>query len=178
MVNRSGCVAALIVAMAATSASVNAGQAAKPGPTAPPLTLRAACEGEGQAATLRVRVDNRGDRDTAVVLGKLVGNNQIKVVDSLVVMAIRLATGANEDFPFINPQHAMLTGRTSPWIETIRAGQTYEIEAPVRFFISRLNYSLLEPLGIPGTRLLLEARPAGSAKVWTGTIETMIDPCP
>lgn len=170
--------AAVIVAIAATGASVIAGQAAKPAPSAPPLTLRAACEGEGEAAILRVRVDNRSDRDTAVVLGRLVGNDQTRVVDSLVVMAIRLATGANEDFPFINPKHAMLTGRTAPWIETIRAGQTYEIEAPVRFFISRLNYSLLEPLGIPGTRLLLEARPAGSAKVWTGTIETMIEPCP
>jgi hypothetical protein len=171
-------VAALIVAFAATSASVIAGQTAKPGPAAPPLTLRAACEGEGQAAVIRVRVDNHSDRDTAVVLGKLVGNDQTRVIDSLVVMAIRLATGANEDFPFINPKHAMLTGKTAPWIETIRAGKTYEIEAPVRFFISRLNYSLLEPLGVGGTRLLLEARPAGSAKVWTGTIETMIEPCP
>jgi hypothetical protein len=171
-------VAALIVALAATSAAALAGQAAKPGPTAPPLALHAACEGEGEAAILRVRVENRSDRDTAVLLGRLVGNDQTRVVDALVVMAIRLATGANEDFPFINPKHAMLTGRTTPWIETIRAGQTYEIEAPVRFFISRLNYSLLEPLGVGGTRMLLEARPAASAKVWTGTIETMIEPCP
>ncbi len=178
MLSGGGRVAALFVAMAAATASAMAGQAAKPGPTAPPLALRAACEGEGQAAILRVRIDNRSDRDTAIVLGRLVGNDQTRVVDALVVMAIRLATGANEDFPFINPKHAMLTGRTAPWIETIRAGQTYEIEAPVRFFISRLNYSLLEPLGIPGTRLLLEARPAASAKVWTGTIETMIEPCP
>lgn len=169
---------ALIVAIAAASASVLAGQTAKTDPAAPPFTLRAVCEGQGEAAIIRVRVDNRSDRDTAVVLGKLVGNDQTRVVDSLVVMAIRLATGANEDFPFINPKHAMLTGRTTPWIETIRAGRTYEIEAPVRFFISRLNYSLLEPLGIPGTRLLLEARPAASAKVWTGTLETMIEPCP
>jgi len=178
MVSCSGRVVALIVSLAGTSGSVMAGQAPTPAPTVAPLTLRAACEGEGQDATLRVRIDNRSDRDTAVVLGKVVGNTQTKVIDSLVVMAIRLATGANEDFPLINPQHAMLTGRTSPWIETIRAGQTYEIEAPVRFFISRLNYSLLEPLGVAGTRLLLEARPAASAKVWTGTLETVIEPCP
>ena len=178
MVKWSGRATALVVAIGVTSASAVAGQVAKPAPNAPPLTLRAVCEGEGQAATLRVRIDNRSDRDTAVVLGKLVGNSQTKVVDALVVMAIRLATGANEDFPFINPQHAMLTGRTSPWIETIRAGQTYQLDAPVRFFISRLNYSLLEPLGVGGTRLLLEARPAPPAKVWTGTIETTLDPCP
>src|SRR5215212_7283992 len=101
MVSCSGRVVALIVSLAGTSGSVMAGQAPTPGPTVAPLTLRAACEGEGQDATLRVRIDNRSDRDTAVVLGKVVGNTQTKVIDSLVVMAIRLATGANEDFPLI-----------------------------------------------------------------------------
>jgi hypothetical protein len=177
-VSRAGGLAAVILAIGAATASAIASQSAASVPAAPPLTLHASCEGEGQAATIRVRLENRGGRDTAIVLGKLVGTEQTRVVDSLVVMAIRLATGANEDFPFINPKHVMLSGRTAPWIETVRAGQTYEIEAPVRFFISRLNYSLLEPLTIPGTRLLLEARAAGSAKVWTGTLETPIEPCP
>jgi hypothetical protein len=132
----------------------------------------------GSDANIHVRLRNTGTTDTSVVFGKLVGNDQTRVVDSLVVMAIRLATGANEDFAFINPKHAMLTGATAPWIVPVRAGATYEFDAPVQFFISRLNYSLLEPLNVAGTRLIFEGRRAASTKVWTGTLEAPIDACP
>ena len=171
--------AAIIGAILLLSSGATATQAPAAATTAvPPLSLSASCTGEGQAATLQVRIDNRSDRDTALVLGKLVGAEQTRVIDSLVVMAIRLATGANEDFAFINPKHAMLTGRSTAWIVPIRAGETFALDAPLQYFISRLTYALLDPLTIPGTRLLLEARPSGAAKVWTGTLEATIDPCP
>jgi hypothetical protein len=171
-------VAAFLVAIGAAGGSTIASQSGTSAGSTPPLVLRAMCEGGGQTATLRVRVENRSDRDTAVLLGKLVGTDQTRVIDSLVVMTIRPATGADEDFAFVNPQHAMLKGRTAPWIVPIRAGDAYEVEAPVRFFLSRLTYTLLDPQAIAGTRLMLDARPTASAKVWTGRIETVLDSCP
>ena len=134
-----------------------------------------------------MRFQNRSDRDTAIVLGRKVGSDQTQVVDSLSVLTIRALTGANEDFAFINPKHAVLTGRAEPWIVPIRAGATYELDAPVQFFISGLTYSLLEPAALPGTRLIFDARPArsvanqtpdrGSAAVWTGKLEAPIESC-
>lgn len=176
-------IAAVAVAMSAAASSVSAGQAAAGAAGAAPLTLSAACEGQGPAATLRVRITNPGDRDTAIVLGRLVGAERTQVIDSLFVMATRLATGAAEDFAFVNPKHVMLTGRSEPWIVTVPAGGVYDLDAPVGFFVSRLNYSFLEPLGLPGTRLLLDARPLQHASpprgvaVWSGQVETPIQPC-
>ena len=173
-----GTIAALAVAMFAAASSSVAAQGTAAAPTAAPLVVTAACQGGGDTALLHVRIENRSARPTAVVMGKLVGTDKTQVVDSLFVMATRLATGAAEDFAFVNPKHAVLTGRTEPWIVTLPAGGTYELDAPVRFFVSRLNYSFLEPLGLPGTRVLFDAKPLPSNKsVWTGQVEAPVEPC-
>jgi hypothetical protein len=159
--------------------------AAAPGGS--PLLMTVSCQNTADGATLRVMFQNQSNRDTAIVLGRKVGSDQTQVVDTLRVMTIRALTGANEDFAFINPKHAVLTGRAEPWIVAIRAGATYELDAPVQFFISGLTYSLLEPSAVPGTRLIFEGRPVtssgngkpggGQAPVWTGQLEAPIESC-
>jgi hypothetical protein len=168
----------LLGALCAGGSPASAAQASAGASSESPLAVSAACTGQGDAAAIEVRIANRSNRDLSIVLGRLVGADRTQVVDSLFVMATRLATGAAEDFAFVNPKHAVLTGAAEPWIVNIPAGSTYSLDAPVRFFVSRLNYSFLEPLGLPGTRLLLDAKPNRAAGVWSGQIETPIQPCP
>ena len=185
--SRSAALPALILLIGISGTPLFADQTPAAATGTSPLTMTVLCQSTADGAKLRVTFQNRSNRDTAIVLGKKVGNDQTQVVDSLSVMTIRALTGANEDFAFINPKHAVLTGQSEPWIVPIRAGATYQLDAPVQFFISGLTYSLLEPAALPGTRLIFEARPLrstasgragrGSSPVWTGKLEAPIDHC-
>jgi hypothetical protein len=157
----------------ATARQTTPGAAARP-----PLALRATCHGVGETAQLRVQIANTANRETAVVLGFTAPRDQTHVVDSLDVVAVRPATGADEDYVYVNGKYALVTNG-APWIVSLAAGKTYELELPLKDFISRLNYSSLDVSVAPGTRLVLNARPAGAqhTQVWTGQVDTRIDAC-
>ncbi|HVZ20590.1 MAG TPA: hypothetical protein VG871_05985 [Vicinamibacterales bacterium] len=144
-----------------------------------PLSLQATCEGEGNAAHVRVHIANAADRETSFVLGFLPPNGQTKVVDdSIDVFVIRPATGADEDYIYVNGKYALVTNG-APWIVSLAPGKSYDLDLPMASFISRLNYTPLDVSVAPGGRLVLSARPAKSAaaKVWTGSVETRLGQC-
>jgi hypothetical protein len=174
--------AAVIVAMTvagsaglAAQAATSAQGAAKPGEP----TLRVTCNTSVAVPTLRATVVNPGDRDVAILLGYTPGSPQPQVVTALTVAAIRAATGATEEFPYINPKYALYDGRVEPWIVTLKPGGMYEVELPIKDFISTMNYNPLEPAAATGARLVLDARavPKQPGKVWTGKLDAAIDAC-
>lgn len=158
--------------------SAAAGQATAAAAKAP-LTLQATCEGQGNDAHVRVHIANAADRETSFVLGFLPPNSQTQVVDdSIDVFVIRPATGADEDYIFVNGKYALVTNGT-PWIVSLAPGTSYDLDLPMASFISRLNYTPLDVSVAPGGRLVLNARPAksGAAKVWTGSVEARLGAC-
>ena len=154
-----------------------AGQAAPPAGGSALLALHVTCDGQGDSARLHIQIANTAGRETAFVLGFTPASTQVNVVDSFDVFAIRPATGADEDFVYVNPKYALATG--APWVVSLAAGKAYELDLPVTDFISRLNYSNLDVSVAAGARLVLDARPAGKApaRIWTGKAETRIDRC-
>jgi hypothetical protein len=110
-------VALIGMALAVAGASLMASQATPPAVAASPLTLSASCTGSGQSAALHIRIENKSGREIAFVFGRMIGSTN--VIDALNVLTIRPATGATEAYPYVNPKHASLTGRATPWIVTI-----------------------------------------------------------
>jgi hypothetical protein len=161
-------------------ASVVATAAQKPAPAAaPPIALRVTCEGvEQPTSKLQVHVMNSSSRETAIRLGFTPGA-QTHVVDAINIIAIRPATGADEDFLYVNPKYAAFTGTRAPWIVPLAAGASYDVELPVKDFISRMNYVPLDPAVAGGARLVLDARAAAKqpGRAWIGTVDAVIEPC-
>jgi len=169
--------AVLSLAAGAAPGQAVAGQASPSAAASSPLALRVMCSGRGDTASLHVQIANTSGRDAAVVLGFTPANSQVHVVDALDVFVVRVATGADEDYVYVNPKYALASG--APWVVSIPAGKTYETDLAVKDFISRLNYTNLDVSVAAGGRLVLDARPAGKSgtRVWTGMVETRIDAC-
>ena len=156
-----------------------AAQAGASGGTHGPLTLQVTCEGQGDAAQFHVQIANTSSQETAFVLGFTPPGSQTHVVDSsLDVFVIRPATGADEDYVYVNGKYATVTNG-APWIVSLPAGKAYDVTLPLKDFISRLNYSNLDVSVAAGARLVLDAQPAGTTatRVWTGKVETRIERC-
>lgn len=168
----------LIVAVSAASASLTAGQASAPAKPSGQPTMSVLCS-TSPAPVLKVTVTNPGDREVALLLGFTPGSPQPQVVNALTVAVIRIATGATEEYVYVNPKYATYSGRKDPWIVPLKAGATFDLELPLRDFISSMNYNSLEPGTAVGGRLILDARAAAKAAgaVWTGKIDTPIDAC-
>jgi len=170
--------AALVVAIGAAGVSIAASQAPAGAKSANQPTLHVLCS-TSPAPVFKVSVTNPGDRDDSLQLGFTPGSPQPQVVNALTVAVIRIATGATEEYVYVNPKYATYSGRKDPWIVPLKAGATFDVELPLRDFISSMNYNSLEPGTAVGGRLILDARaaakPAGA--VWTGKIETSIDAC-
>ena len=168
--------ATVFVAVGSATSSV-AGQAPVAAKTGQP-TLQIVCS-TSPAPVFKVSVANPGDREIALMLGFTPGSPQPQVVNSLTVAVIRIATGATEEYVYVNPKYATYSGKTDPWIVPLKAGATYEVEVPLRDFISSMNYNALEPGTAVGGRLVFDARavPKEPGRVWTGKIETSIESC-
>jgi hypothetical protein len=169
--------AALILANGAASTSIAAQTAAAPAPA--PLTVTASCVVQAGAATLRIAVRNSSDRAVSFVPGFIAGTEKSRVVNSIMVFAIRPATGASEDFLYVSPKYALASGKLDPWVVPLAAGATFDLDLPVKDFISGMNYQPMEPAAAGGARLALEGKPVTSpgATGWTGTIEAPISVC-
>ena len=131
-------------------------------------------------ASLRVQFANQGGNEIAFLLGFTpAANAGTHVVNAASVVAIRPATGADEDFLYVNPKYAAFTGRSDPWVVPLASGATYDLELPLRDFISRLNYNPLEPAVAGGARLVIEARPMAKQppRLWVGKVQAAIEPC-
>jgi len=170
-------VAALIAVIGAATSSVLAEQAPA-APKAGQPTLRVLCS-TSPAPVLTLTVTNPGDRDIALLLGFTPGRPQPQVLNALTVAVIRIATGATEEYVYVNPKYATYAGKTDPWIVPLKAGGSYDLEVPLRDFISSMNYNSLEPGTAVGGRLVLDARAVAKepGRVWTGKIETAIEAC-
>ena len=171
-------VATLIAATSIASAAATALQ--KPAAAAaPPIVLHVTCTGvEQPTSKLQVHVTNSSSREAAIRLG-FTPVAQTHVVDAINIIAIRPATGADEDFLYVNPKYAVFSGTREPWIVPLVAGASYDVELPVKDFISRMNYVPLDPAVAGGARLVLDARAVAKqpGRVWTGKVEAMIEPC-
>jgi hypothetical protein len=170
-------VATLAAGISLASVVVTAAQ--KPAAAAaPPITLRVTCTGvEQPTSKLQVHVTNSSSREIAVRLG-FTPAAQTHVVDAVNIIAIRPATGADEDFLYVNPKYAAFSGTREPWVVPLAAGASYDVELPVKDFISRMNYSPLDPAVAGGARLVLDARAAATQpRAWTGKVETVVEPC-
>jgi hypothetical protein len=135
------------------------------------------CDAQGKTPTMHLQLANKSDRPTGVVVGFTPPNTQTHIVNSVSVFAIRPATGASEEYVYVNPKYALAKG--AAWIVSLAPGATHDLDLPLVDFISGLNYSSLDPMIVGGTRLVLDARRATgqSAAVWTGKIETVLEPC-
>src|SRR3954468_12222334 len=112
--------AALIVAIAAAVAPALAAQArvaAQPGQP----TVSVICS-TSPAAVLKVTVTNPGDRDLSLLLGFTPGSPQPQVLNAMTVAVIRIATGATEEYVYVNPKYATYSGKVDPWIVPLKAG--------------------------------------------------------
>jgi hypothetical protein len=169
----------LLVAIAVATVSLAARQAPPVASGQMPIAVRAACVGQGAAATLRVTVANSSSREAAFVLGFIAGAEKTRAVNAVNLLAIRPATGASEDFLYMHPKYPLAPARSEPWIVTLAPGKTFDVDLPVKDFISGMNYQPLDPMAVAGSRLVVEARPAkpATAAVWTGTVETPLDEC-
>jgi hypothetical protein len=166
----------LIVAVAAATSVLAAQTPAAPKAGQP--TLRVLCS-TSPAPVFKLTVMNPGDRDIALLLGFTPGSPQPQVLNALTVAVIRIATGATEEYVYVNPKYATYAGKRDPWIVPLEAGASYDLEVPLRDFISSMNYNSLEPGTAVGGRLVLDARAVAKepGRVWTGTIETAIEAC-
>ena len=170
-------VSALIVAIGAASVSLDAGQAPAAAKGGQP-TLGVLCN-TSPAPVLKITVTNPGAQDVSLLLGFTPGAPQPQVPNALTVAVIRIATGATEEYVYVNPKYATYSGKTDPWIVPIKAGGTFDLQVPLRDFISSMNYNTLEPGTAVGGRLIFDARAVSKqpGRVWTGKIETMIEAC-
>ncbi len=171
-------VGVMVMALAAAMSAAVAAQAPAAGRAGAPLTLQAMCDTRGPAPMLHVRIANTSGQPVSFLLGFLSAKEQARVVNAVMVITIRPATGADEANVYVNPKHALETG--APWIETLAPGATHELQLPIVDFISSNTFANLDPTAAGGARFVLEARPVpkGSGTVWTGTVETKIDACP
>lgn len=170
-------IAAWTLAIGAVTSPLTAAQAPAASTPGQP-TLRVLC-GTSPAPVLKLTVTNPGDREVALLLGYTPGSPQPQVVNALTVAVIRIATGATEEYVYVHPKYATYSGKMDPWIVPLKAGATYDVEVPLRDFISSMNYNALEPGTAVGGRLILDARAVSKqpGRVWTGKIETVIDSC-
>jgi hypothetical protein len=166
-----------VFVMSGAAMSATADAQARQAKSAAPLTLRATCDAQSDVPTLRVQIVNMSSGPASVVVGFTAADGKTHVVNSVDVIAIRLATGASEDYLYVNPKYALAKG--APWIVLLAPGATHDMALPLVDFISTLNYNTLSPLVAGGTRVTFTARAAtkSSPAVWTGTIETMLDAC-
>jgi hypothetical protein len=170
--------AASILTIGVVTSSVLHGQApvaAKPGQP----TVSVTCSIQGPAPALRVTLTNPGDRDVSILLGYTPGAPQPQVVNAVVVQVIRPATGATEEYVYVHPKYAVYAGRMDPWIVPLKPGAKFDVELPLKDFISSMNYNTLEPPVASGGQLVVDARPVAKqpGRVWTGKIEAAVDAC-
>jgi len=160
-----------------TAMPVIAGAQAPAAAASAPLTLQATCDATGQPAVLRLTLVNKSDRATAVAVGFTAADGKTRVVNSLDVIAIRLATGADEVYAYVNPKYALAKG--TPWIVSLAPGATHDLEVLLRDFVSTMTYNVLDPAVAGGTRVIFESRAAGKSAtpVWSGKVETKIESC-
>jgi hypothetical protein len=165
----------LIVVLGATIAAAAGQTTATSGGAKAPLTVRASCDTPTQM--MHVQIANTSDRPTAILVGFTAATGQTHVVNSVDVLAIRPATGADEDYVYVNPKFALANG--APWIVSLAPGATHDADLPLKDFISSLNYSPLDPSIAGGARVVFEGRPAAkqSTPVWTGKVQTVLAPC-
>ena len=132
-----------------------------------------------QAGSFRVSVANPGAGDLAVLLGYTPGSPQPQVVTALAVHVIRPATGATEEYVYINPKYATYAGRMDPWIVPLKAGGTFDVDVSVKDFISTMSFNPLDLAVANGGQLILEGKavPKQPGKVWTGTVQAPIEGC-
>ena len=170
-------IAALIVGFGAATASLLAAQVPSASKAGEP-TIGVVCS-TTPTPVLKVTVTNPADREIALMLGFTPGSPQPQVLNALTVAVIRIATGATEEYVYVNPKYATYSGKSDPWIVPLKAGGAYDVEVALRDFISSMNYNALEPGTAVGGRLILDARavPKQPGRVWTGKIETPIDSC-
>jgi hypothetical protein len=159
------------------------GQASSATPATPastvsaPLTLQGTCDAQGPAPAMHVQLTNTSGRPTAIVLGFLAPKGQAQVVTSISVMATRPATGADEEYLYVNPKFSLAEG--PPWILSLAAGASHTLELPLKDFISGMTYATLDPFVAGGSRLVFTAQPAGTSAtpVWTGRMQIVLDSC-
>jgi hypothetical protein len=161
-----------VVALGAAIPAALGAQAPAAGSASAPLTVRATCD----ATTMRVQLANTSNKATPVVVGFNADNGKVHVVNSVSTFAIRLATGAEEEYFYVNGKYALAKGPA--WVVSLAPGATHEMQLPLAEFISTLNYSALDSAVAGGTRFVFTAREAGKATpAWTGKIETRVEPC-
>jgi hypothetical protein len=168
------CISGVIVVVLGATVPSTAGAQATPA-NAAPLTVSATCDANVQV--IRAQIANKSQQPISLVLGFTAPKTLAQVVNAFDVFAIRPATGADEDYVYVNPKYALAEG--APWIVSLAPGTTHDVELPLRDFISTLNYSSLDPSVAGGARLVLEGRPAPkqSKPVWTGKIQTVLARC-
>ena len=172
---RTSLIACSMAMLAAGSARAAQAPAASTAPA--PFAVQATCDARGDAPVLHVQVRNTSSQPAAIVLGFTAPDGKTHVVNAVSVVAVRVATGANEDYVYVNPKFALAKG--APWIVTLAPGAMHDMELPLQDFISTMYYSSLTPLVASGTRLVVNGRKpnATRAKVWTGQFETMLEQC-
>ena len=173
----SGMLILVLVAGAVLPASLGAQAAATAAAVSAPLTLQVTCDATGQTPVLKVTLVNRSDRAMSIAVGFTAADGKTRVVNSLDVIAIRPATGADEVYAYVNPKYALAKG--TPWIVSLAPGATQDLEVLLRDFISTMTYNGLDPTVAGGTRVIFEARAIAKASppVWTGRVETKIESC-
>ena len=163
---------AVVHAQAAPAVSATPASAASA-----PLTLQGTCDAQGPMPAMRVQLTNTSGRPTAIVLGFLAPKGQAQVVTSISVMATRPATGADEQYLYVNPKFSLAEG--PPWVVSLAAGASHTLELPLKDFISGMTYATLDPSVAGGSRLVFTAQPArtSSTPVWSGRIQIVLESC-
>lgn len=169
----------LAVMAAIAAIGVGAAAAQTPAAKAGQPSLRAVCSLAGPTPTVRVTIANPGTADLSILLGYTPGTPQPQVATAFLVSAIRAATGASEEYPYIHPKYALYAGKMDPWIVVLKPGASTSVDLALKDFISGLNYSSLEPTVAAGARLVLEGKALAKqpGKLWTGRVDSAFENC-
>jgi hypothetical protein len=169
--------AASIVAIGVVTSAVVHGQAPVTAKAGQP-TVSVTCSIQGPTPALHVTLTNAADRDVSILLGYTPGAPQPQVVNAVAVQVIRPATGATEEYVYVHPKYAIYAGRMDPWIVSLKPGAKFDVDLPLKDFISSMNYNALEAPVASGGQLVVDAHPvARQPGLWTGKVEGAIDAC-
>jgi hypothetical protein len=127
------------------------------GAESPAIAMELACYASAGAVSLRVTLRNVGRTDTAVVLGKSIGNGNRYLPDSLALEVKVAGDNVERRFEYSDPSVPAVAGRIDPWIVTLPAASEYSLTRPLGHFWS--NGQPLRFAGKPlDVRLQLNAR--------------------
>jgi hypothetical protein len=126
----------ILIALVVASSGVR-GRAQSSGP---PLRLLLECS-RGSELTFKFTLENISPASTAVVIGTVLGNDRLYLLENL-TLAVKRESGVFDPLlRYFDPATPpAIAGRMDPWLVTLPQGSSYSIAFPAKRFIAGPTY--------------------------------------